>query len=94
MDSESLEPEVVHPIGPTLSSASPHGTPTRLMLGTPGGDGPSFQGVGGSEVVSEREEVVTSDRTRGKRGWRGKRAGGRKRRARAKEMREEGSGTD
>ena len=37
VDGESLAPEVVHPIGPTLSSPSPHGTLTRLMLGTPGG---------------------------------------------------------
>ena len=92
VDDGSSTPELVHPLAPILTRPSPQGTPTRSTPGEPSGCALSCAGVGGSGVESEGEGVVGGEETRGKRAGRGRRYGSSKRRARARERKEEESG--
>ena len=92
VDNGSSAPELVHPLAPILTRPSPQGTPTRSTPGEPSRGEPSCEGVGGSEVEGEGERVVEGEETRRKRAHRGRQAGSSKRRARARERKEEKSG--
>ena len=90
VDNESLAPEVAHPIGPTLTRPSPHGTPARSTPGEPSGSELSCEGVGNRGVTDEGEESGKSEGAGGKRARRGKQASRSKRRAFAAGRKEEG----
>ena len=90
VDNESLAPEVAHPIGPTLTRPSPHGTPARSTPGEPSGSELLCEGVGNRGVTDDGEESGKSEGAGGKRAKRGKRASRSKRRAFAAGRKEEG----